>query len=651
MNSEPWKAPCERVYNKMAKYLGLHTPFAKHAAHTQLRTAFSLAWETSQGHVRKNGDTMFSHILQAADLLLLVKPDLLTMQLVLLHETIKECGVTREQLAAKVGPEVAELVARFTDLKKIRLHADTHDEIIQLRQMLLVLADDVRVILVKLSTRLSGLLTLEAMPHEKQIRLAKEMLEIYAPIAGRLGVYALKTRIEDEAFRVLHPKIYNKTESELEALTVANEKILETCRINLMKLMRRHKISGKIFGRVKSVYSTAHKMQQKHLSHVAELYDIFALRVVVQSKEDCYKLLGFIHEKYPPVANRLKDYIAMPKPNNYQSLHTTVTELYDPNPLRPVEVQIRTLSMDAVAEYGVASHGAYKESGSTMDHGELWQKKLALINKEFKRRGRIEGEDTADLSRLIAKVFVLTPKGDVIGLPQEATPLDFAYAIHTDIGNHCVGATVNGRAVPLSYTLRSGDTVQVVTRENHRPTGTSLLYAKTPQARAAINAFLKEEQRENYVERGRSLLDHALSEAGKPRLDPSMTVLDPIAEKEPGKRSFAKEKLLLQIGKGARTAMSVVRHLYPAPLAARLGRLRRSRRGMPQGDISWIVGGDADIPYALAKCCAVSHEIPVGNLTAYVSSEHMIRIHRRDCPHVLGKPAARFLSVELKSAH
>lgn len=641
-----WHDAFERVYNKMVKYLGLTSQEARQKVHHQLQTAFSYAYETSQGHFRKNGATLFAHIVHSVDLLLLLKPDVVTMQTCLLHETIKECGVTKTQLTEHVGEEVAELVERFANLKKIRLHADTQEEILQLRQMLLVMANDVRVVLVKLATRLAGLLTLEGLSREKQVRLAKEMLEIYGPIAGRLGVFALKFRIEDEAFRVLHPKLYNKTEAELASLVESNKDILETCRQHLIALIRQHKLSGKIYGRVKSVYSTAHKLHQKHSTHVAELYDIFALRVIVPTKEDCYRLLGYIHEKYPPVAHRMKDYIAAPKPNNYQSLHTSVIGMFGDNPLRPVEVQIRTPAMDEVAEYGVASHGAYKEQGSIADHGELWQRKLALINKEYKRKGRILGDEGTDLGQIIAKVFVLTPKGDVMGLPREATPLDFAYAVHTDVGHHCIGATVNGRAVPLSYTLRTGDTVAVTTRATHWPTGTSLLYAKTSSARQKINAYLKEEQHESFVERGRQMLDTLLMELEKPRLDPSMTVLDALIP-EGQSRSIGKERMLLQIGKGSTTAISVVKRLYPDVVQAQ--RVQRQRSAAKPTAGQWMVGGDPHIPYTLAKCCMTRPgRFSIKDLVAYISSEHIIRVHKKTCSHVAGKPSSRFLSVDAK---
>lgn len=646
MEEYVWQDAYERIANKMAKYLELREPSAREDMTEQLRRTFLYAEEAAEGKVRKNGDTLLTHILQSAELLLLIKPDLATMQVCLLHETIKACGKEKEDLIPVVGEEVAELVVRFTNLKKVRLHAHTKEEIMQLRQMLLALADDVRVILVKLSTRLAGLMTLEAMPREKQLRIAKEMLEVYAPIAGRLGVYALKVRIEDEAFRVMHPKVYAKTEYELEVLQKKNADILEVGKKQLSLLMQEHKISGKIYGRIKSVYSTAHKMQQKHTLHAAELYDIFALRVVVQSKEDCYKLLGYIHERYPPITERLKDYIASPKANNYQSLHTSVIEMYPDNPLRPVEVQIRTRSMDDVAEYGVASHGGYKEHGSIPDHGDLWQEKLARINKEFKRRGRILGSDSGDLSQFIHKIFAVTPKGDILTLQQGATPLDFAYAIHTDVGHRCIGATVNGRGVPLSYTLRTGDTVQVTTRENHRPSGTSLLYARTTSARAKINAYLKEEQRETFVERGRDLINAALTDVNKPPLDASMTILEPLLEQ--GKfRSKEKERLLLHVGKGVTSPLSVVRKLYPDVLRIQVARKRRTSTAVDTR--IWMVGEDPDIPYALAKCCLsrLVQQDPK-ELIAYISTGHLIRIHRKDCAHIVGKPHERFLSVTLK---
>jgi len=651
MNQAAYTPHLERVYNKMVKYLGHQKSKETDDMYARLERAFAVAYDTSLGHVRRNGDMLFSHIMQSVDLLLLIKPDVMTMEVMLLHETIKSCGLTEATLAERVGPAAAHLVQRFTELKKIRLHADTQEEVMQLREMLLVLAEDVRVILVKLATRMSGLLTLEGTAREKQIRLAKEMLEIYAPLAGRLGVYALKVRIEDEAFRVLHPKLYQKTASDLQLLNEEHPDILLVCKQEIAQLMQHHKLSGKIYGRIKSVYSTAHKMHQKHFDHPAELYDIFALRIVVDTKEDCYRLLGYVHEQFPPIAGRMKDYIASPKSNNYQSLHTAVTGMYPGNDMLPVEIQIRTRAMDDVAEYGIASHGAYKEMGSsTPDHGELWQQKLAMINREFKRIGRIPADDSTDFSRIIDKVFVITPKGDVVALPRHSTPLDFAYAIHSEVGHHCIGATVNEKAVPLSYQLKTGDVVSVVTRASHKPTGTSLLYAKTPNARSRIQAFLREAQRETFIERGRKLVDQALASVGKEPLDPSMSQLDALLGDGELKIS-GKERLLLKVGKSATTALSVVRKIYPD---LRLGPDRKILQATvvrPEqkqyGEKAYIVGGDPAIPYALAKCCDQKiASCPATDLVAYISTQHTIRLHHKDCVHIRGKDPKRFLSVQ-----
>ncbi len=637
----PWLDNYERVKNKMIKFLRTNNADEKAHFSKKLYDTYAYCFDKYKDIKRLNGDSLFDHVQRSTEFLLLVHPDLTAVQLCLLHEIYQYELADEAEIKQYFGERTAVLLKKFTDLKKVHINESMPYAAETLRQMMLVLADEVEVILVKLATRLHSIMTVEVMPRYKQVRLAREVLEIFAPIASRMGLYALKTRMEDEAFKVLQPRIFNHLNQELEHLMFRNNEIIEVCKKQVTQIIREHKLKGTITGRVKSVYSIARKLEDKKLGHAGELNDIFAIRVIVPTKEDCYRLLGYVHERFPPMSGRIKDYIALPKANNYQSLHTTVTQIYSVSPERPVEIQIRTQEMDDVAEYGVASHSNYKEMRASQiaTMGAL-EEKLATLSKDFSKNGKLTSEQRPSFKALIRKIFIMTPKGDVITLPAGAGPLDFAYSIHTEVGHKCISAKVNGKIVPLSYKLHTGDTVEIVTRADHIPTATSLMYVHTASARAKIKNFLYAQRRDDYLKRGYELFDAMLAKHNKMPLDAGLSILEKYAHY--GVTLEQRENILINIGKGNVKAETVFKRIFELPSRP----LPKVKTTSGNNLEALKIAGNTGFPYTLAKCClAHTADVLRSELVAFMTVRGGIKIHKATCPF-LGKNKDRILTVE-----
>ncbi|MFN7160278.1 MAG: RelA/SpoT family protein [Candidatus Gracilibacteria bacterium] len=633
--NHPWEKTCEITFNKVVKYLNL-SHFTKREAWEELKKTFEFAYEIYLPYKRKNGEPVFQHVIRSLENLMLVHPDISTIQLCLLHEVFERDLATQDEIKERFGEVVCKLVCHFTELSKVRLNSSHPDQVENLRQMLLVLADDIRVILVKLSTRLEGMATVSELAPEKQRRIANEILEIYGPISARLGVYALKTRLEDAAFEILEPEMYQKIKSTLETELKENADIIEVCKQQIQHVLKQHRMKGTVHGRVKSIYSIAFKMKDKHLEHVSELYDIFALRVIVPTKEDCYRIFGYIHEHCFPIAKRIKDYISLPKTNQYQSLHTTVTGLYPKNPLRPVEIQIRTQWMDDIAEYGIASHSVYKERGNGKNESyEEWQKRLAELNKDFATKGRFLENESKEVGQLIERVFVVATNGEIKGLPKGATPLDFAYALDPEIGAHCASAKVNGSIVPLSYSLKTGDVVEIITRADHLPTNTSLLYAHTLFARKKIKNYLYALHRDVYVRDGKKRLQQQLIELHLPRLEDNLELLSKYFKDLKEHTLHEKEDILFKIGCGELKTLNVIRKMFPDAFVHEINEDDTAVYHNAQNDTVEI-GGHSGIHFWYAGCCnAKNAHANNQELVAYINQRHQIRLHRKDCHFLL----------------
>jgi len=454
--------------------------------------AYAFAATAHSGQFRASGEEFIEHPLSVAKILSELEGDAETLAAALLHDVVEDTPVTLEDIRREFGADVARLVDGVTKLSKIQFHSREEEQVSNLRKMFLAMAEDWRVVVIRLADRLHNLRTLDALPREKQKKIAEETLEIYAPLAHRLGIWRFKWELEDLGFMYLYPEEYHLLEQEIAVEQGQREAeaamVIDRLRSSLLEAG----IHADVQGRAKNLYSIYRKMKTQG-RQLAEIYDLLAVRAIVDTVTDCYEALGIVHTLWKPMPGRFKDYIAMPKPNGYQSLHTTVL-----GPLgEPFEIQIRTKEMDRTAEYGSAAHWLYKEGKAdrSFDEKMAWLRQLLDWQREM--TDAAEFMEALKIDVFNDEVFVFTPRGDVIDLPVGSTPLDFAYRIHTDIGHKCTGAKVNGKLVSLSYKLNTGDIVEILTsRHSTGPSRDWLDIVKTPQARSKIKAFFKKQVRE-----------------------------------------------------------------------------------------------------------------------------------------------------------
>ena len=619
--------------------------------------AFVFACEHHADQRRQSGEDFITHPVGVAKICAGMRLDTETLCAALLHDTVEDTSASLEEVRAAFGEEVAGLVDGVTKLTGITFQSRDEAQAENYRKMMIAMATDIRVILIKLADRLHNMRTLEAMPKQKQIDKAKETLEIYAPLAHRLGIHAIKWELEDLAFSTLHPRKYTEIKGLVNQQREERERYVAKAGGYLAKELEALGIHAEISGRAKHFYSIYSKMTRKG-REFNEIYDLTAMRVIVESVKDCYGAVGVIHSLWKPLPGRFKDMVAMPKFNMYQALHTTVIGPEG----RPLEIQIRTGEMHETAEYGVAAHWSYKE-GERSKNGVLepTETKLKWLKGLLDWQQDVEdpNEFTDSLrSELVEdEVFVFTPKGEVKSLAAGATPLDFAYEVHTDVGHRCVGAKVNGKIVPLHYELQSGDIVEVLTSKRERgPSRDWLAVVKTTRARNKIRAWFKAESREDSEHTGRQLLQEHLHKAGLPaqKLTGSPLLADVIRE-----MGFKKaDDFYIALG-GAKISPKVVVNKVMQRLkqgesgveepsaADTLLDQRRTAHRRPESCSSKYgiqVEGVADVPLRLAKCCRPVSGDPI---LGYVSLGRGITIHRDDCPNVaaLRKDPERFVPV------
>jgi GTP diphosphokinase / guanosine-3',5'-bis(diphosphate) 3'-diphosphatase len=602
-----------------------------------LEHSFVFAELAHQGQKRLTGEDFVEHPVAVATILADLGMDLTTLQAALLHDTVEDTDITIEQIEAEFGEEVAGLVDGLTKLEKIKFRSREQEQAENVRKMMIAMARDIRVLLIKLADRLHNMRTLSVFSRQKQHEKATETLELYSPLANRLGVHRLKWELEDLAFQALHPKRFEEIKSLVEKREGERADYIELVTEQLRTRFRDLKIKAEVRGRPKHLYSVYEKMVLRG-KEFNEIYDLVGIRVLVESLRDCYAALGALHSLWKPVPGRFKDYIAMPKFNMYQSLHTTVI---GPGG-RPLEVQIRTQLMHRTAEYGIAAHWRYKEgsgSGAKKAADEQaenlawlgrmleWQKEMA-DPKEFMEGLKIDLYE--------GRVFVFTPKGDVIDLPSGSTPLDFAYAVHTEVGHRCVGARVGGRLVPIDYKLQTGETVEILTSkaQDAGPKRDWLLIVKSPRARNKIRQWFSRERREDAMETGKDLLQRALRRQSLPviRLSSDEMMSQVAADlKYPNL-----ESLYVAIGEG---------HVSPESIVTRLSRLAsaeveeeleelppaRPVRLAQQATQPVVVQGLGDVWVKLARCCT---PVPGDAIMGFITRGHGVSVHRSDCPNM-----------------
>lgn len=588
-----------------------------------IRQAYFFGAEAHKEQKRLSGAPYISHPLAVAHILTNLKMDAMTIASALLHDTIEDTGVTAQQLGERFGNEVATLVDGVTKLDKLEFSSRAERQAENFRKMVVAMAQDIRVILIKLADRLHNLRTLDFMSETKQRTIAQETLDIYAPLAHRLGISWMQVELEDLSFRYLNPKVYAEITEKIAREQEALQQYLARVQEVVERELSQANIACTIAARPKHFYSIFVKMQRQQLSF-EEIYDLLAVRIITDTIRNCYAILGIIHALWTPIPGRFKDYIALPKPNKYQSLHTTVV---GPDGER-VELQIRTEEMHHTAEEGIAAHWRYKDNAPTGKHDESFSWLRHLLEWQQDLKDPIEFMETVKVDMFPEEVYVFTPRGDVRTFPRGATPVDFAYAVHTDVGHQCMGAKVNGRIVPLRHQLRNGDTVEILTSPTHVPSRDWLRWVVTSRARAKIKAWLKAEQRERSLALGREICEREVQKyVSNPHAYLKPDVLLQLA---PAFGLQTVEDLLAAVGYGRVSAIQVVNRLLPAEILEEYKQKKKpltSVRKRPREDGVKVHGLD-DILITFARCC---NPVPGDGIVGYVTRGRGVSVHTTDC--------------------
>jgi GTP pyrophosphokinase len=592
-----------------------------------LRRAYDFCAQRHSEQKRLSGEPFIVHPLEVVQILAEMKLDLVCLEAGMLHDVVEDTGTTSEAIEREFGAEVARIVDGVTKIGRMRFMSREEQQAENFRKMVLAMVDDIRVVLVKLADRLHNMRTLEYLPADRQERVARETLEIYAPIAHRLGMGKIRGELEDLAFKFLEPDSYLEIKRSVESRRKVSEDFLAEVRGQVGAKMKEHAIPARVEGRIKRLYSIWQKLLRQRVT-LEQVYDLLAIRIITDSVKNCYAALGVIHNTWRPVPGRIKDFIAIPRPNLYQSLHTSVIGPHG----QPFEVQIRTEEMHRIAEEGIAAHWKYKGGSRQASEDEerfAWLRHLVEWQQEMGDPG--EFLSTLKIDLYPEEVYTFTPKGKVIVLPREATPIDFAYAIHSEVGHHCVGAKVNGRIVPLKSKLRNGDIVEIVTQAHHTPSRDWLTYVKTSRARNKIKHWVNVEQRGQAVEIGKRLLE---KEARKYDI-----ALKKVAEED--YQRVARDNgctqvddLLAGIGYGKFSARQILARLVPSAQleTARPSRLTTVKRALGiSGDTAIQVHGHGDLMVYRAKCC---NPIRGEEITGYITRGKGIAVHAKSCPNV-----------------
>ena len=618
--------------------------YAPNTDTTLIEKAYYLAKSAHEGVLRKSGEPYIIHPIAVANILVEMQLDIATISAGLLHDVIEDTDYTYDDIKEMFSKEVADLVDGVTKLGQIKYQSKEETQAENLRKMFLAMAKDIRVILIKLADRLHNMRTLKYMPEEKAKYKAKETLEIYGGIAHRLGISKIKWELEDLALRYTDPDGYYDLVDKVSMKRSQREEYISKIVKLLQGKFNEVNIDCEVYGRPKHFYSIYRKMKSKDKTF-EEIFDLTAVRILVGTIKDCYAVLGMVHTLWVPMPGRFKDYIAMPKANMYQSLHTTVIGPEG----EPVEIQIRTHEMHNIAEYGIAAHWKYKEG--TMSNDEKMEEKLKWLRQMMEWEKDIKDPqeflDSLKEDVFNSQVYVFTPKGDVIELPAESTPIDFAYRVHSKVGNKCVGAKINGRLVPIDYKLQNGEIVEVITSANSiGPSRDWLKIVKTPNARNRIRQFFKKERREENIEKGYEILEKEFKRYGIPTNEPSIEkFLEQITKKF---NQPTLEDLIATIGYGGITASQVVpkvRDFYLKEEKKKEKEIRQKededlskynitdkeyKEKRKKSSSGVIVKGLDNILVRFAKCC---NPLPGDEIIGYVTKGRGVAIHRADCPN------------------
>lgn len=612
--------------------------------------AYQFAVRAHSGQRRESGESFIIHPVGVAKILSELELDLTTIIAGLLHDVVEDTDITLEMIREEFGPEVAYLVDGATKLSRVEFSSREEQQAETLRKMFISMAKDIRVVLIKLADRTHNLRTLRHLSIYQQKEIARETLEIYAPLAHRLGIYMIKWELEDLAFRYLQPAEYYLLVDKLAKKRRERESFINRIIAVLQKRLQAVGVRSEIQGRPKHLYSIYHKMQEQG-KDLGEIYDLTAVRVIVDSVKDCYGTLGIVHTLWKPIPGRFKDFIAVPKPNMYQSLHTTVVGAEN----ELVEIQIRTWEMHRTAEYGIAAHWRYKEKvKDDREFGEklAWLRQLLEWQHDF--RDARDFMESLKVDLFTDEVYVFTPKGDVIDMPAGAVPLDFAYKIHTDVGNRCTGARVNGRIVTLDYELKMGDMVEIITSKNGSPSRDWLKIVKTPQAKNKIRSWFKRERREENIEKGREMLER---EIRRLQIDHKALLKSSIVE-EAGRKFnlLTADDLFAAVGYGGVSTQQAIGRLreeyqqqYGSKDEAELPEIKPIKRP-PQAAPGVVVQGIDNLLVRMARCC---NPVPGDRIAGFITRGRGVSVHRRDCPNLALQQVAdsgRLLEISWEEA-
>lgn len=616
-----------------------------------IEKAYAFSEKAHEGQMRRSGEPYISHPLNVAGIIADLQLDIDTIVTGLLHDTVEDTDVTLEDVKREFGDTVAALVDGVTKIGQMNFRNSFDKQGENIRKMIIAMGKDVRVVLVKLCDRLHNMRTLNHMPYEKQERIAQETLEIYCPLAGRIGISSLKIELEDLCFRYSRPDKYYELIQVIKKNEHETQKYIEEVKRAVNEVLAKTAIKNvKIYGRSKHLWSIFRKMASRNLTY-DQIYDVLAFRIIVSSLPECYEVLGYIHSIWKPIPGRFKDFIAMPKSNNYQSLHTTVI---GPGGDR-IEIQIRTEEMHLIAEKGIAAHWNYKERGK-LNFDELekanWLRELVALNQSGE--GADEFLDTIKTGLVEKDIYVFTPKGDVVELPDEATPVDLAYAIHTNLGGMCTGARVNGRMVPLKHKLANGDRVEIVTSKTQTPSKDWLKFVVTNKAKSKIRQFVKEEQRRNAIAMGKDIVEKEFRKFG-------MAAVKYL--KGPEYEQYIKDsgivdldELYARVGYGKFDANLLVKNLSPEALQREaektddstvMEKIIKSAKAKQRKSNSLVmVDGMDDVLVHFAKCCG---PIPGDPITGFISRGKGIIVHRSSCQKVFENDQIRRVDVSWTS--
>ena len=587
--------------------------------------AYRFTTEAHRGQKRASGEDYAEHCVEVAKILADLHLDTLSIAAALVHDVVEDTTVTLEDLEAAFGPHVARIVDGVTKIGKVQFRSSTEQQVENYRKLLLSMAQDARVIVIKLADRLHNMRTLEHLRPDKRRRIALETREIYAPLAHRLGMATVRWELEDLAFKHLESEQYRDLAKKIADRRREREEHIEALRIPLQTELRNSGIPCEVYGRPKHLWSIHRKMLQRAKPY-EEIYDLMAIRVVTDTVANCYHALGVIHNKWTPLQERFHDYIATPKSNMYRSLHTTI---FGPGG-RLYEIQIRTHEMHRTAEYGIAAHWRYKEGGrgDEVDETLSWFRQVLEWQQDTR-----EPEEFMEFLRIDLfhdEIFVFTPKGDVKQLPKGATPIDFAFAVHTEVGLHCSGAKINGRIAPLSRALKNGDTVEVTTDARQKPSRDWLAFVKTARARQKIRGWIRQREGTAALELGRELLEREVRRLRKPK--PAEAALEQAARKL---NHSTAEQLYVALGRGDIGPTAILKELYPGeepppakpptPFERLVDKMRGTGRGVR-------IQGLDNMMIRYSQCC---QPVPGDEVIGYITRGRGISIHRADCPNVL----------------